>query len=333
MRLDNLLREKIYAFAKNTVPSEAEKQIASQILQKEKLGSVLSLETVDNNDNYDSYLVLTESGRFCLKTSLDESYLGLKNDAIAVQKTSEKRVFCGELKNWNIQYSIQPFKNGQSLQEMGKSLVLDKKFIAALKKIHKQSSERKLSEFLNKYFIKPDFIKSIDFSSQPEIEQICNQELDVLSGEIKELYQSWMSEGGLIHSGITPSRVLIWGDEFSLINFDDSCEGNPLFDLLSLKYEFFFNDFVENEMLKLYFEQGLPSKERLFQAKETIKRIKFFDLIIEFLKQVYVYRNAKPHKILQFTEKMSKTFVNFSDLPSFERHRGKIVEMFTHSVI
>jgi hypothetical protein len=132
---------------------------------------------------------------------------------------------------------------------------------------------------------------------------------------------------------LTSSRLLIRGDKFSLINFDDSYIGNPLIDLCGLKYEFFIADDMEAAIINEYKALRPFDMADYRKCAALVKILKFHDLISDFIKQVYIYRGVRQRKILELTEKMSRSFGFFGGLPPFERHKDKIAELFTSSVL
>ena len=342
MRLENLLREKVYAFAQNAEPSDIEKKMLAEIFLKEDLGAIKMLRIIDNNDNYDSYYCKTQCGEFCVKITLDVEDQTIDRDASMLSWLNlETPVIYsyGELKSWNAKYSVQEFIRGQSISELGKSFLSKNKesFVSGLVNLHNtESSEcRPFSQFLADEYVSDaaiEKIKTIDFSKDPEAGEICVTELRNLSEEIKKLYSPILESKEYLHGGITPSRLILNGG-IKFINFDHSFKGNPLLDLVGLKYEFFLHESVEAETLNLYKKHRQFSNEEYFAAAKIIKAMKFYDLIMEFIKQVYIYKGVRARKILELTEKMSRSFGHFSGLESFERHKNKIAELFTSSVI
>lgn len=342
MRLENLLREKVYAFAQNAEPSAIEKKMLAEIFARDELGEIKLSRIIDNNDNYDSYHCKTWKGEFCVKITLDAEDQTIERDAGALSWLNLETPIiysCGELKSWNAKYSVQEFIRGQSVSELGKSFLYKNKepFVDGLISLHNtESSEcRSFSEFLADEYVSDAAIKkieTIDFSKDQEAGEICITELHNLSEEIKRLYSPVLESKEYLHGGITPSRLIL-SDGVKFINFDHSFRGHPLIDLLSLKYEFFLHESVEAEIVNLYKRHRQFSNEEYFAAAKIIKVMKFYDLIMEFIKQVYIYKGVRARKILELTEKMSRSFGHFSGLESFERHKNKIAELFTSSVI
>ena len=340
MRLENLLREKIYAFAQNNTPSDMERKMLDEIFAREKLKKINAAKIIDNNDNYDSYECQSGESKYCVKVTLDPNDQTIKRDAafLSYENNKTPKFFSsGELKNWGAKYSIQEFLNGQSAAELGKSFLAARKeeFIDSLRLVHKTDSgqSRSFYQYLSDDYILSDFKKlDVDFSIDKEVGEIRVQELSATKELIKSLYSPVLDSKEYLHGQITPSRIIL-GGELKLINFDHSYHGNPLLDILGLKYEFFLHESVEMELLKLYRQYRQFSNEEYSAAAKIIKVIKFHDLITEFIKQVYVYKGVRARKILELTEKMSRSFGHFAGLEPFEKHKDKIAELFTSSVI
>lgn len=345
MRLENILREKIYTFSVNQETSAAEISLLKEIAARNHLGEYVGSSVLDNNDNYDSYRLGTSNGHFCVKISLDQEDKSISRDFSVLAQLVERKfpdvIDQGQIKEYHANYSVASFIYGQSCSELGKSYVShwrDKFSELIISLAAQKISCRPFKEFLDcKYLLSditkmPQF-KEIDFSNDTEILEICTTELLSLKTLIKELYSSCMEGSQFCHGNITPSRLLIRGNEFSLINFEDSYLGNPLVDLCSLKYEFFIQDDMEATIINSFRAQNNFSMADYKKCAQITKAMKFHDLINDFIKYVYVYRGVKQRKILELTEKMSRSFGLFNGLPQFERHKDKIAQLFTSAII
>jgi hypothetical protein len=345
MRLENILREKIYAFSTNPETSTAEASILKEIAAKNNLGDYIGSLTLDNNDNYDSYRLDTSDGHFCVKVSLDPQDQSISRDFSALEQLLDRRfpyaVTQGELKDYRAHYSVSSFIYGQSCAELGKSHITQwkDKFSTLINSLAaKKINCRPFKEFLESKYLLSDITKTpqfkeVDFSKDTEILEICTTELLAVKKLIQEAYHSCMEGGKLCHGNVIPSRLLIRGDEFSLINFDDSYLGNPLIDLCSLKYEFFIQDDMEAAIINEFRRENPFDMADYKKCAAMVKLLKFHDLINDYIKYVYVYRGVKQRKILELTEKMSRSFGLFGGLAPFERHKDKIAQLFTSCVI
>lgn len=345
MRLENILREKIYTFSVNQETSSAEISLLKEIAANNHLGEYISSIVLDNNDNYDSYRLDTSTGHFCVKISLDSDDQSIFRDFSILEQLVDRRfpyVICyGKLNEYRANYSISSFIYGQSCAELGKSHLTNWKdrFSALISSLAAQKiSCQSFKEFLDRKYLSSDITKTpqfkeIDFSKDTEILEICTTELLSLKNSIRELYSSCMESSQFCHGNITPSRLLIRGNEFSLINFEDSYLGNPLVDLCSLKYEFFIQDDMEAAIINSFRAQNNFDMADYKKCSQIVKCMKFHDLVNDFIKYVYIYRGVKQRKILELTEKMSRSFGLFGKLPEFERHKDKIAQLFTASVI
>jgi hypothetical protein len=345
MRLENILREKIYTFSVNQETSTAEVSLLKEIAARNHLGEYVGSSVLDNNDNYDSYRLDTTNGHFCVKISLDQEDKSISRDFSVLAQLVEKRfpyvIDQGQIKEYHANYSVASFIYGQSCSELGKSYIShwrDKFSELIISLAAQKISCRSFKEFLDCKYLSSDITKTpqfkeIDFSKDTEILEICTTELLSLKNLIKELYSSCMEGSQFCHGNITPSRLLIRGNEFSLINFEDSYLGNPLVDLCSLKYEFFIQDDMEAAIINSFRAQNNFDMADYKKCAQIAKAMKFHDLINDFIKYVYVYRGVKQRKILELTEKMSRSFGLFNGLPQFERHKDKIAQLFTSAVI
>jgi hypothetical protein len=345
MRLENILREKIYTFSTNTETSSAEISLLKDIAAKNNLGEYLGSSLLDNNDNYDSYKLDTLAGNFCVKISLDPEDKSITQDYSVLNQLGGGQFPCaileGQLKEYRAHYSISSFIYGQSCAELGKSHITywKDKFSALIGVlVEKKIDTRSFREFIESKYLLSDITKTaqfqdVDFSEDAEILEICTTELLATKKLIRETYHSCMEGELFCHGNITPSRLLIRGNEFSLINFDDSYIGNPLMDLCSLKYEFFIQEDMEALIINNFRATQSFDMADYKKCSSMVKLMKFHDLINDFIKYVYVYQGFKKRKILELTEKMSRSFGLFNGLPPFERHKDKIAELFTSSVI
>jgi hypothetical protein len=344
MRLENLLREKIYTFAHKAEASEIEKQIIKEIAVKEHLGELKAAKTLDSNDDFDIFLAEIDDFQYVAKTTLDAESSSLQRNFCALDFLQNNYVcpapiFLGELKDWGVKYSVESYLDGQSLEEVGKSEILkfEKSFVSGLRYIHTNKSLHKQSRTFStmleeKFSLRRKMVEKIDFSTDEHIGKICIQALDELETQIKTLYKTYMGDG-VCHGNITPSKIIPLASEVFFISFENNYRAHPLFDLLGLKYDFFFGDSGEQKIVESYEKYIKFSNVEIKEIRAIVKSLKFYDLIMEFMKEVYIYKACRPQKILKLTEKMSKSFGLFSGLPAFDRNRQKIGQLFASSVI
>lgn len=346
MRIENILRDKVYIFSSSPQTTDTEKNILKTIAAKNNLGEISQTFVVDNNDDYDSYRIVSNKGQFLAKISLDALNKSLQKDFAALEELKFSGGFpipirLGEIKDYGANYSLSTWINKDNCASFGKSTLSQNEqgFLSFLNSLPEncQSLPSFSEKLADNYFGAESFLYSelrkADFGEDQEIIDLCFKETEETKNIIKNLYDASMEGSNFCHGEISPSRLLFHEGSFSMINFENSFRGNRLLDLLSLKYEFFLSEQMENHLLQEYKKTNNFSPAEFQKCSQIVRAMKFLALIEELIKQVYLYKGLRQRKLLELTEKMSRSFGYFYGFPPFERHRDKIGELFSHSVI
>lgn len=345
MRLENLLREKVFVLAQTEEISSSEKKIIQDILSENDLGELNSLSLIDQNDDNDSFKASTDLGQFCVKITLDEENKSLMREVStlvqAVSKNIPYFIGTGSIVSVNGMYSITSYLLKQNVSELGRSLAISEKqsFVKSLAEVNQEKiSARSFLDFLRDKYLNfsanelPGF-DSIDFSKDAELLNIATEEIKFLKQQIQATYSSIFEGENLCHGNLTSSRILTAKSKFSFINFEDAYNGNPLIDLAGLKYELLTQDFAENSLKEEYRKYYSFSDDEYKKCAQMAKILKFFDLLVAYIKEVFVFRGVRQKKVLDLTTQMSRSFGLFVGLPSFDRHSEKIGKIFSTSVL
>ena len=125
---------------------------------------------------------------------------------------------------------------------------------------------------------------------------------------------------------------------FKLIDFTESHHGNQYLDLSRLSIFLGLNSAQEKEMLtSLLKSKGQmltkESWEEYRSCYDIMIRMVFVELIVSYLKEVYIFSSFRPIKILSIIETFSKNNKAFFRLPIINEHYEFIYRMMLEPII
>ncbi len=197
MRITNLLREKVFVFARNQEPSEIEREIIAEVCKHNACGDIKKIEYLDSNDHYDSFKVITDAGTFCIKVSLDTDSRVLDYEhAVMFQLMGRNMPYPIALetnKQFGVKCHLTSFIQAQNVNDASKSALAEEvpAFCASLHDLNQQKIEcRSFFDYIANKYLKfdlsdiPEF-KAIDFSEDAEILEIVTTEIVSLKETIQ----------------------------------------------------------------------------------------------------------------------------------------------------
>ncbi len=350
-KITNLFKEKIYIFNREKGVFETEREMADKIFSQFSNG-IQNIEFVDANMHNDIFKVKSvDDEDYYLKLSLEDEPNFLKEHQILFQnfhkKVSPEPIVFGQLKDFgNINYSVITSIPTFNIKEYGIAEILNNKktipeYLSLLTSFsHEDVNLPTFNQYANHYltfdvFKVPD-ISINSFESHENIKDVAKKQVVVLQKIIAEKLNNLnLNKNHFCHGNLNQSTILGATNCLFFINFENAYLGDFLFEVLNLKYELFYSNHVENDILK-YMNNDLKldlnfSQLRLY--KELSCYWNLLKICVDYLEEVFVLKSQRQNKILNIAARLSKNYENFYQLPDFDKNFKPIAELFVESVI
>lgn len=357
--ISSAFNQRSYLIPSINLTSIEQQLLVSEILKKHSELNIKSIKLIDENDDYDSFLVENEYGGYCVKISFDPLVIfydymaitGINHLKIAPLALDRGEIEYGK----TIYYSIQTFEYSFNLKELGSSLILDKNHKSlhdTLTTLHSYEIPTDVYNHLDDIktyleFHKVNFSSILSYVSESE-------ELDFTF--VREIYEKIYNEMmnftnsnfdiiddiHLVHGNLNSSTIIYNSNRFQFINFENCFKGNFLFDILNLTFECEatglneFN-FVSNRI------KAIKNTESRFKCKANLEkyklckyiwiRKKLLDLIKDYTKEVIILDKARPKKILNLSNEFFKHFYKFSTIETFDVYKDFFIEKLSALVL
>lgn len=348
--INNLFKEKVYITQESRSVFGIEKDIIDSI-SLEVFNKNSKIEFIDANKNYDLFKI-TNDHEFYLKLSLTDPHQCLEKEFSVLNENSyfwhtPFPYKYGKLKNFgNVIYALYGAIPTQNIKNYGIADALNniQSYAEMYESISNFSSINfkipLFDQYLNHYlefdiFKVPD-INIDSLESSPYIKNIAKTQTVELQKILKEKLQKInFSQKHFCHGNLNQSTILPIGESMACINFDNCYWGDCLFEILNLKYNLFFSEKIENEIIK-FFKEIDNEKLNLSQLREYRNFVCYWNLLkicVDYLEEVFILKSYRQAEILNIAFRFSKNYNNFYQLPNFDKNFKPIAELFVESVI
>lgn len=358
MNITTAFNNRSFLIPKADFPTSSQIDLIKIIFKKHGENFLKKIALIDENDEYDSFLIETEKQGFCLKLSLDSvpifyDYMilcGITHLQIAPQSVIRGEIEFGK----TIYYTIQTFEYSDNLQSLGVSFLLDEDYSAfdkALSIMHSYQPPEYTYEHLdtNRSYLE---YNNINFNNI--LSYVDEGEQDVFNF-IKEIHsevynemlsifdakESKLTLKGLVHGNLDASTIISNSYLFKFINFENAFFGNPFFDIVNLVFELQMNGFNEYDFvieciknLNLVEDKYKAGKylEQYKICKEIWVRKKFLDLIKEYTKEVVILNKTRTAKMSRLGHEFSNHFYRFNNIKTFVKYKDIFVQKFSELI-
>lgn len=350
-RITNLFKDRVYVFSslREVYPSETE--LIKNIFNKEGLEEPREITFLSANLNNDLFCVENNEGKLCVKISLDKESSNLEKEFLILKDNWRRKIsafpVCYGITNdfSPVEYSVVGHIPAPNLFDFGIQPIIESEdaipyFFANLSRHSTNSINKSIFDHLEYYLsfdilkvpeVDPDWVKN-----HQSIKNIIKDQVLFLQKTIREkLAKFSFSQKDFCHGNLNCSNILAFGEHLHAINYENAYKGDWVFELLCLKYELFYSNTVEKEILNKT-ESLLKTNFNNHKISEISDLICYYNLLklmIEYLTEVYILKCARQHKILQCGIKLSKNYDHFYQLPDFDKKLKPIAEFFVESVI
>jgi hypothetical protein len=350
-RIANLFKEKLYVFSNQPEVYSSEKDLIKSIFWQENLNEPKDIKFVDANINNDLFLVNNEDGNFYVKLSLDLENSQLDKEFNIISDNIEHLLtpfavsygFSDLLSQ--VEFSILAEVPAPNLSDFGIAKFLENPDISQnfFQKLSEFRAQRNLTSFeeycepyLNFDIFKVPDVEISWIEKHRDIKKIIQEQVvylqKLLLQKIKTLN---LPKVHVCHGNLNPSTVLVLGDYMHAINWEKAYHGDQYLELCGLKYELFFDEVVEKELLAKFAESSdyKISNERMMDYALFSKYFHLLKIMIDYLNETYILKANRKNKILNCAIKLSRNYDTFYQLPDFDKKLKPIAEFFAESVI
>jgi hypothetical protein len=354
------LNQRTFLFPRADFASEGQKQVVETIMTVHGVQPIDTIKLIDENDDYDSFLVESGDLALCLKMSFDKvpiyyEYLileGIEQLSIAPKAIDRNEILIGEKV---IYYTIQTFEYSENLLSLGNSSILENEYEAfdvRIKTMHTLDVPlyaHKNLDNIESYlqYHKIIFENIASYVENHEVEDFTfvkkiHQEVydDMLSYFLKN--KTKLQTKKLVHGNLNASTIISNSFDFKFINFENAFIGSPYFDLVNLVFELHMSgikefDFISKK-IKLYEITDNRLKAGKFLEEYKVckyiwTRKKFLDIITQYIKEIIILNKNRKEKITKLAHNFSTHFYRFNDIEAFNRNRDIFASKFSELIL
>jgi hypothetical protein len=339
--------------------SNSQKDLLTLIMSRHGEKYINNIKLIDENDDYDSFLVEIMDKGYCVKISFDPVPIfyefmilkGIEHLQISPYAIDRNQVEFGK----TIYYTIQTFEYSENLSTIGTSSLLNEvnvDFYEALKIMHTYTPPKQVWPHLDNtesylLYHNTTFENILEYIDKDE-----NSEYEYLKNIYKETFnemfdfftknKSSLKQEKFVHGNLDSSTIITNSNIFKFINFENSFVGSPFFDLSNLIFEIQMNGMKEYDFITKRIKEYQLVENRL-KASEFLKEYKickyiwtrkrFLDVLNEYIKEVLVLDKTRIDKMARLGHHFSNHFYRFNDIKSFANNKDILVQKFQNLIL
>lgn len=351
MSLSNLFENKAYVTNPKLNVEQHEIDLVNNILLSLKTPiQVSDLKLISVNDEYDTYKFTYDGFFYCLKISLDGESQALKQEAHCLENINEtiRPLFFdyGKLKiGDNVCYLITSYENAESIFNLGRSYFIENfdNFCEAYSLMQESNKLPYLfkdylknvfeSANIEEYFLE-DSISSIkNYTDFDKIKEF----LFNMRNEILTSYdESLMKSDYICHGNLNYNSIISRNGLFKFINYDRSMMCHCFFDFSQLIIELGIDEKLELLLLRRFcksldidYESNLGLYKKYY---EIAIRQKSIEIVVDYLKEVYLYASLRKEKIIKICDRFSQSYNRFIKISYFNEHKEFLIKTLTEPI-
>jgi hypothetical protein len=275
---------------------------------------------------------------------LQNEYESLKkiNKSISTNLIAYGKIKIGD----NISYLITTYENAESIFEVGKSFLIENFDSFCFSYAGLQTSKR-LKRYIDSYL--NDMNEMIDIKSYFLEDSLASMKaytdldriLKILSKfkeEINEKYKLIPKNKQYIcHGNFNYNNIITRNGLFKFINFEKSIQSHCFLDFSNLVIELGINYETESQLFKTFcinmdIEYNEESLNKYKQYYEFCLRCKIVEILISYLKEVYLYKSLRVGKIIKLCDRFSQAYERFATIEFLNEHHEFIISTLTEPI-
>jgi len=344
VKLSSLFKHKAYAFSQ-AGDGEDDCKFATAALKKIKPNLELAgISLARITDNYDIYSLRDEKEQFYkFKISLLGDDNILKREATALRSIAKNESFPSLVKQGvehlgeDITYLLSKVKVGESVRDYGRSVLMHKidEFLESYWTLPRSRPVRAkysaiLSDFLEQ-LIPSECLPETALESVKSYTNydVCEQFLLELRSETLTIHNN--IEGELnkkCHGNLSIDSIFYTNPSFYFDELHNVSMGHPYVDFVDLILETGVNEDNDIKLLKKFCDSGeiAVNRDLYFQVYLMQLRKKLADLLISYIREVYLYDSYRYEQILYIADNFSHLYERFCKIELFKNNRDFIMK-------
>lgn len=357
--ITNSLVDRCFLLPDVNIASDSQKDIIRQIMLKHNVNFISSIKLIDENDEYDSFLVEADKNGFCVKLSFDSLVIfydflvigGLRETGVCPFVIDRGQIEYGR----TIYYTIQSYEYSNNLLSNGINTLLTEDsydFYTCLNKLHYQEIPDGVHDYLDDTKSYLEYHK-INFENMNQyVEKFEAQEFLFLKQAYENIYSEMMDffnqfssqlvTKSLVHGNLNAKTIIENNHQYKFINFENAFYGSPFFDICNLVFEIQLvgineHDFVTKSIYRLNLTDNRFTSSSFLKEYKVCKYIWtrkiFLDLIKNYLKEVIILNKTRPEKIIKLGNEFQKHFYRFDTIHEFKKNRDIFVNEYSNLIL
>lgn len=353
MLLSNLFQNKAYVVPQRIAEDDSEVELVQTLLRSlDEPILAQNIEFIVTTEDYDVFKYTHNNLTYCIKISLDENCPKILNECkvlvninplIRPQYIKDGVIKIGD----SLRYLITSYENAESINELGRSYFLenfDSFCDAYLIMQDSKVSTISYKEYLSNYFNMADIENILTEDAIEGIKNYTNfnliKEIMIdMQNELMLSYDNNLSEKKFIcHGDLNMKNIISRNGLFKFINFENCYSSHCFFDLNNIMIELAIPENMEYNLLEkfcsiMHIEFNKDTLKLYKKCYEITLIIKGIKLMMDYLKEVYLYSSHRIDKIIEISDKFSQSYDRYMTISHFQNNKDFILKTLTEPIL
>lgn len=352
MDLSNLFKNKAYVVPSHVAEENSEIELVKTLLQSlDKPIFAEKVEFISETENYDVYKYQCKGYSYCIKISLDPNCKEIDHECKHLKKINPlvrpEYVKDGVAKVGDeLRYIITSYENAENLNNLGRAYFLENFNSFCDSYFLMQQSEKvnvSYKHHLSEYFemsrmenLMEDSLQGIkDYTNFPLINKIMAD----MKNELMLCYdESFSAQKFICHGNLNAENIISKNGLFKFVNFNNCYSSHCFLDLneiiieLGLPENLEF-DLLENFCHKLNIDFNKETLKLYKKCNKIVLIKKGIQLIMSYLKEVYVFDSRRIDEIVKISDKFSQSYDRYMSISHFKNNEDFILKTITEPIL
>lgn len=351
MSLSNLFKDRAYVFP-HSDSADIDYAFAKRVLYHIKpTFQVEDVLLTEIYDDYDVFLIREKKrGVLNLKVSLSDPEDILATETSVLKSTDSvatPHLLAGGsdcVGGEDILYLLTYVGEGESLRNMGRGAIFENRqelFRSYFSFAQTRPVRRKYQEILNSLVASWDIEKNFPSENLQAFKeytnyQDCREFLKIL---IEQILRDFAELGDFptqkCHGNLSLDSVFCDGANFYFDSLSRTSMGHPFIDFADFILDAAIDKEQERKLLNEFCNEGKIEKDYVFYGRvyNLALRKKLVELVISYLKEVYLYDSYRYEKIINVSDTFSHLYNRFRKISIFEENRHFIMKTITEPIL